>query len=95
MKHADFRIGMEFFTGSGKWCCTDIGTRVIVAISLDPRETMEGYRDEHGTWQEKRFLSDDPRDLIGPPYSVVEEVFDEYDLAGCYRTADEVPWLKG
>jgi hypothetical protein len=35
MKRSDFYIGMEFFTGAGKWCCTDIGTRVIVAISLE------------------------------------------------------------
>ena len=33
MTKNDFRIGLEFYTGSGKWRCTDIGTRVIVAIS--------------------------------------------------------------
>ena len=61
----------------------DIGTRVIVAISLESRETVRGHYDEHGTWREERFMSDDPRDLIGPPYSVAEHVFDEYDLKGC------------
>jgi hypothetical protein len=91
MNHADFHIGMEFFTGGGKWCCTDIGTRVIVAISLEPRETVESWRDENGIWQQRRFMSDDPRDLNGPPYSVGEHVFDEYDLEGCHLTADEVP----
>lgn len=35
MKKDDFHIGLEFYTGSGKWRCTDIGTRVIVAIRLD------------------------------------------------------------
>lgn len=35
MSHSDFFIGCEFMTGSGKWRCTDIGTRVIVAICLD------------------------------------------------------------
>lgn len=30
-----FQIGLEFYTASGKWRCTDIGTRVIVAIKLD------------------------------------------------------------
>lgn len=34
MKHSDFSIGMEFMTASGKWRCTDVGTRVIVAIKL-------------------------------------------------------------
>lgn len=91
MKHADFYIGMEFFTGSGKWRCTDIGTRVIVAISLEPRETVRVHYDENGERHEERYVSDDPRDLFGPPYSVVEHVFAEYDLGGCYATADEVP----
>ena len=35
MHHRDFSIGLEFFTGAGRWRCTDIGTRVIVAIHLD------------------------------------------------------------
>lgn len=25
----------------------------------------------------------DPRDFAGPPYSVAEHVFDEYDIGGC------------
>ena len=35
MQHADFSIGLEFNTASGRWRCTDVGTRVIVAIRLD------------------------------------------------------------
>lgn len=36
MNHAEFRLGCEFTTGSGKrWRCTDIGQRVIVAVCLD------------------------------------------------------------
>ena len=35
MTKGDFRIGLEFHTATGKWRCTDIGTRVIVAIKLD------------------------------------------------------------
>lgn len=32
----DFSLGCVFTTGSGKrWRCTDIGTRVIVAVCLD------------------------------------------------------------
>ena len=62
MKKEEFRIGLEFYTGSGKWRCTDIGTRVIVAIKLD---------------------QDDPRYYNGPPYSIVESAFDEYDMRGC------------
>ena len=35
MRHADFFIGCAFLTGAGKWRCTDVGTRVIVAIRID------------------------------------------------------------
>ena len=80
MKHADFHIGTEFFTGAGKWRCTDIGTRVIVAVSLEPRETVRMHYRVYGERSEERFMSNDPRDLLGPPYSVAECVFDEYDL---------------
>lgn len=58
----DGDIGLEFYTETGKWCCTDVGTRVIVAIQLN---------------------QDDARNYNGPPYSIVETVFDEYDMEGC------------
>ena len=91
MKHSDFQIGTEFFTPSGKWRCTDLGTRVIVAISLEPRQTVRVTYSESGDRSEESFTSDDARDLVGPPYSVAECVFDECDLEGCYATVDEVP----
>lgn len=31
-------IGTEFFTESGKWRCTDKGTRTIIAIKLDQKD---------------------------------------------------------
>jgi hypothetical protein len=69
MTRDDFRIGLEFYTASGKWRCTDIGTRVVIAIKLD---------------------QDDPRDYSGPPYSVEEQVFDEYDMQGCSLDPGEI-----
>ena len=91
MKHSDFRIGAEFFTPAGKWRCTDVGNRVIVAISLEPRETVRVTYSESGERSEESFISNDAQDLVGPPYSVAEHVFDEYDIKGCYATVDEVP----
>ena len=41
MKHSDFKIGEKFYTGSGRWICTDIGTRVIVAKKDDPNADEE------------------------------------------------------
>ena len=68
MTKEDFQIGLEFFTGSGKWRCTDVGTRVIAAIQLDQAAA---------SWYN------------GPPYAVAEEVFDEYDQAGCSLDPNE------
>ena len=39
MRHEEFKIGMEFTADgslSGRWRCTDVGTRAIVAIQLEP-----------------------------------------------------------
>jgi hypothetical protein len=91
MKHSDFHIGTEFFTAAGKWRCTDVGTRVILAISLEPREMVRVHYTENRERHEERFTSTDSRDLNGPPYAVVEHVFAEYDLEGCYATAEEAP----
>jgi len=62
MKKEDFELGKEFYTATGKWRCTDIGTRVTVAIHLNQEE---------------------PMNYNGPPYSIPENVFDEYDVEGC------------
>lgn len=36
MKHADFHIGLEFVATAGfRWRCTDVGTRMVIAIRLD------------------------------------------------------------
>jgi len=35
MNHSDFFIGCAFLTGAGPWRCTDIGTRVMVAMRMD------------------------------------------------------------
>ena len=33
--HSAFKIGTEFITETGRWRCTDVGTRTIAAIKLD------------------------------------------------------------
>lgn len=35
LKHSDFWVGREFLTPTGRWRCTDVGTRTIAAITLD------------------------------------------------------------
>ncbi len=65
MKHSDFHIGLEVQTATGRWRCTDVGTRTIAAIRLNH--------------------DDDPRWYDGPPYALVEDVFDEDGVEGCRR----------
>ena len=64
MKIEDFRIGDSFYTATGRWVCTDVGSRVIVAVKYE------------------EFVDPQKGNSAGPPYSVAETVFDEYDLEG-------------
>jgi hypothetical protein len=85
LEHADFYIDREFWTETGRWRCTDVGTRTICAISLEPHETVtlhEGGTQTHG-------ISDDPSWFNGPPYAVVEHVFDETDFSALYASEAE------
>lgn len=84
MTHDQFQMGLKFWCGGRSWRCTDVGSRVIVAISLEPHEVVEMERDaDSGQVRERRFMTDDPRWLNGPPFAIVEEVFDEYAMDGC------------
>lgn len=85
MNHSNFSIGLEFWCGDKRWRCTDIGSRVVTAICLEPREMVRSEVDPSDNTKriQTRYASDDPRDLNGPPYGVVECVFDEYDMVAC------------
>ena len=88
MKHSDFSMGTVFWTGSGKWRCTDIGTRTIVAIHLDPVEVVQGPSEKEIYLLTEVQAAEDGW-FDGPPYAVGESVFDENDLEGCYFTQEE------
>lgn len=81
MEHAEFRIGTLFWCGDRLWRCTDIGSRVIVAIRLDAVK-LGGSAPDAG-----RILTQAEAEaegwFNGPPYAVAELVFDAYDLEGC------------
>ena len=67
MKHGDFRIGQDFEMSGKRWRCTDVGTRVVVAVEL----TAE-VADYEEVWL-----------AGGPPYAVAEVVIDENDMPAC------------
>jgi hypothetical protein len=85
LEHNDFYIGREFWTETGCWRCTDVGTRTICAISLEPHEIVTLHED--GT--QIRQMTDDPSWWNGPPYAVVESVFDETDFGALYASKAE------
>jgi len=85
MKHEDFAMGLEFYTASGKWRCTDIGTRTIVAIRIDSFTKTEFLASGETRCEQ---VTDDQSWFIGPPYAVAEHIFDEFDVAGCYLEPD-------
>lgn len=89
MRHEEFAIGETFWTTTGPYRCTDVGTRTIVAVQTGPRAIIQ----QESVGDERRATTvvvDDPSWLNGPPYAVAEMVFDEDDLDGCYRTEAEM-----
>jgi len=81
MEHKEFAIGETFWCGGGLWRCSDIGTRVIIAIRIDRVDvaspTPELCRTLGHTEAEAEGW------FNGPPHAVSETVFDEYDMEGC------------
>lgn len=76
MQHSDFKVGEDFFTAVGRWRCTDVGQRTIVAVRWpEDMEIPSNTRLED--W------------LKGPPHVLEEVVFDEKEMALAYRTIDE------
>ena len=85
MKLSEFRIGSEFVCG-GRWRCTDIGTRVVIAIRVDQATITRMSPDDPASL---RTISGDEAEGMGwfegPPYNVVERVFDEDEQSSCER----------
>jgi len=81
MKLGDFTTGTEFVTETGRWRCTDVGTRVIIAIKISDVSVVTSCKDGDTLNQD---ISPDFSWTNGPPYAVTEIVFDENDLAACW-----------
>ena len=79
MKHGEIAIGCHFRCNGNRSLCTDVGSRVIVAVRAD---TAEIAVTENGvTRREVREVTQ--QDLAAPPYNLAEHVFDEDDMQGC------------
>lgn len=80
MTLSDFHIGIEFTCADRIWRCTDIGTRVVVAIRVDSVEVSSA-----GGSKARRSKEEAEAEgwFNGPPYGVLESVFDEEDMKAC------------
>ena len=92
MTRDQFTIGREFLCGGRRWRCTDIGTRTVAAILVDPEAEMTFMRKERGEEPQPYTLTGAQAAaegwFDGPPFAVVEHAFDEYDLEGCEPIED-------
>lgn len=88
MKPSEFTIGTEFWSAGRRWRCTDVGSRVIVAIRVDSLEIEQQSEGEttYGVRTDAEAEADGW--FRGPPYPVAETVFDEDDLEGCSLERD-------
>ena len=71
MERIEFTLGTEFTCGNKKWRTTDIGTRVIIAICLEPHIVVSL---KNGV--ETQYMTDDTEWFNGPTYAVEEVVFE-------------------
>ena len=80
----EFAIGAEFLARGARWRCTDIGTRTVVAIRVDEAQISTQI---DGGPVTTRTISGEEADAMGwfdgPPYGVVEHLFDEDDREEC------------
>ena len=92
MERSEFAIGSTFYCDGLLWRCTDIGSRVIVAIRIDSVDVGTtssnlGKDPEHRSLN--RVEAENEGWFEGPPYAVLESVFDEEDQKGCSVEADD------
>jgi hypothetical protein len=89
MKHEEFRIGLEFWCGGRRWRCTDVGTRTVVGVCLEPHEVVAITHDAGASSTTRPTITTDDSWFVGPPYAVPEEVFDEHSIEGCSLSPGE------
>jgi hypothetical protein len=59
MNHSEFKIGAEFICNFESWRCTDVGTRVVVAIKLNHPKDVSWYNGPPYAIHEYVFDEDD------------------------------------
>ncbi|WP_315928878.1 hypothetical protein [Mesorhizobium sp. SP-1A] len=83
MELDEFEIGKDFECSGKTYRCTDIGSRSVVAIRVDRVETQTRHEDTTTRRVLDRWRADAEGWFRGPPYAILEMVFDEEDLELC------------
>ena len=78
-----FKIGAEIVCGDGRFRCTNLGTRVVVAIRVDEVSVVQVEDGERRTSTVSGAEAAADGWFNGPPYAVAETVFDEHDQEAC------------
>jgi hypothetical protein len=92
MKLSEFSIGKSFWAFGAEWRCTDKGSRTVLAIELSDKDVVRytlGPPEKRWTEHLSRAEAEKEGWFKGPPYAVVEKVFDETELPACYPSRDE------
>lgn len=83
MDRSEFSIGTEFRCGGKVFRCTDVGTRTVIAIRVDHLEIATARDRELSKVVLMTAEAEKEGWFNGPPYAVLEMVFDEDDFEGC------------
>jgi addiction module HigA family antidote len=91
MKHSDFSIGKIFYTATGEWKCTDVGTRTIACIKTKegwmegpPYALQEQVFDENdfgGCWEKNEGPMPFEPDWYSAPGDTIKDCLRERDLS--------------
>ena len=84
---SEFKIGTPFYVAPLKYLCTDIGTRTVVAILMEPVEVINPSTGEV-TAVLKEPQARAANLFKGPPYLLPEVVFDEEMMDACDTIMD-------
>ena len=83
MEFSEFQIGETFWCSGKEYRCTDVGTRVVVAIRIDCVEAVHYVSFGASNITIPYEQAEKYGWFNGPPYAVAEQVFDEDDFAAC------------
>lgn len=87
MRISDFSIGTEFTMSEKTYRCTDVGSRVVIAIRIDEMTMALKQGDTISHQVLSRTEAEQQGWFDGPPYAVAEHIMDEDDLESCDAVA--------